>query len=433
MAVPTGRRSVLVSLRRSGAWVGRVSTARLLFVRPGSSRPCPDVSLGRRGQWILDCHPPIFSHSRDHRVTSRISCALSSRMPLSSGAGAGHVRRGPAGGPGGAGGATRQREKQRRLENDAYSDLSDGEKEARFAAGIMQQFAISQATLFGWNSVDGESLGAESNQGSNGHLSEGNQDSITSRDPGLHHSSTCEVWPHSYVSQGLYCLSSSDAWEPISGQPSGMGSPAAGSFIMAPSCSSAGGGTPGEGFEGYLHQNQNQLLHQYQLQQYHNQQLLQYQQQSMDPRLHSASHSLQATPNSTIHSLGVPTHPRLADLWGGVQLGGVPLDAHQVEIVGHLSGQTADGILGGVVGGETLGEEPESEGFSEQLDEEEEEDVVTKVEEVTLTLEPLGVPSSPGTPPSSPGGRRQPNGTAYALRPLDPTGESAVVVVVTTD
>ena len=28
-----------------------------------------------------------------------------------------------------------QREKERRLENDAYSDLSDGEKEARFAAG----------------------------------------------------------------------------------------------------------------------------------------------------------------------------------------------------------------------------------------------------------------------------------------------------------
>lgn len=28
-----------------------------------------------------------------------------------------------------------QREKERRMENDAYSDLSDGEKEARFAAG----------------------------------------------------------------------------------------------------------------------------------------------------------------------------------------------------------------------------------------------------------------------------------------------------------
>lgn len=30
---------------------------------------------------------------------------------------------------------TQEREKERRLENDAYSDLSDGEKEARFAAG----------------------------------------------------------------------------------------------------------------------------------------------------------------------------------------------------------------------------------------------------------------------------------------------------------
>lgn len=28
-----------------------------------------------------------------------------------------------------------EREKERRLENDAYSDLSDGEKEARFTAG----------------------------------------------------------------------------------------------------------------------------------------------------------------------------------------------------------------------------------------------------------------------------------------------------------
>ena len=30
---------------------------------------------------------------------------------------------------------TQERENERRLENDAYSDLSDGEKEARFAAG----------------------------------------------------------------------------------------------------------------------------------------------------------------------------------------------------------------------------------------------------------------------------------------------------------
>ena len=41
-------------------------------------------------------------------------------------------------GPGGIPAAritTQEREKERRLENDAYSDLSDGEKEARFTAG----------------------------------------------------------------------------------------------------------------------------------------------------------------------------------------------------------------------------------------------------------------------------------------------------------
>lgn len=52
----------------------------------------------------------------------------------------------------------------------------------------------------------------------------------------LHHSSG-DVWPHTYVSQGLYCLSSSDAWDPITSQPSGVGSgvasPAASSYIMA--------------------------------------------------------------------------------------------------------------------------------------------------------------------------------------------------------
>ncbi len=49
------------------------------------------------------------------------------------------------------------------------------------SSGIMQQFAISEATLFGWNSMDGESMGAGSNQGSVAHLSEVNQESITSR------------------------------------------------------------------------------------------------------------------------------------------------------------------------------------------------------------------------------------------------------------
>lgn len=42
----------------------------------------------------------------------------------------------PSEGPlGTTGRANLQREKERRMENDAYSDLSDGEKEARFAAG----------------------------------------------------------------------------------------------------------------------------------------------------------------------------------------------------------------------------------------------------------------------------------------------------------
>lgn len=44
----------------------------------------------------------------------------------------------PSAGPeGGAGRSNLLRERERRLENDAYSDLSDGEKEARMAAGEM--------------------------------------------------------------------------------------------------------------------------------------------------------------------------------------------------------------------------------------------------------------------------------------------------------
>lgn len=45
----------------------------------------------------------------------------------------------------------------------------------------MQQFAISEATLMAWNSMDGESFCVDSNQGSVAHLSEVNQESITSR------------------------------------------------------------------------------------------------------------------------------------------------------------------------------------------------------------------------------------------------------------
>ncbi|KAM6973865.1 uncharacterized protein LKV04_015562 isoform 3-T3 [Tautogolabrus adspersus] len=360
----------------------------------------------------------------------------------------------PSAGPMGVAGHTNlQREKERRLENDAYSDLSDGEKEARFAAGIMQQFAISEATLFGWNSMDGESMGAGSNQGSVAHLSEVNQESITSRDQVLHHSSA-DVWPHTYVSQGLYCLSSTDAWDPITSQPSGVASPGGGSYIMGAGGSSGAGGTPAEGYEGtvgsYLQQQQthltlqqhNQLQQLQQLQQLHQyqqQQLMQYQQQPMEHRPHSASHSLQATPNSTIHSLGPPTHPRLADLWG----------AAQVDIAQQLGGQMAE-MVGGVV--ETVGEEPEleSEGIPEQHEEEEE---LTKVEEVTLTLEPEPCSLTPSplredassTRGSSPGLPAQTTESVAGRKPFDVTPcivqlleekeeeaeESSIVVVAT--
>ncbi|MBN3298519.1 F131A protein, partial [Amia calva] len=44
------------------------------------------------------------------------------------------------------------------LESDfnSYSDLTEGEQEARFAAGVAEQFAIAEAKLRAWSSVDGE-------------------------------------------------------------------------------------------------------------------------------------------------------------------------------------------------------------------------------------------------------------------------------------
>ncbi|KAG7325635.1 hypothetical protein KOW79_010560 [Hemibagrus wyckioides] len=289
----------------------------------------------------------------------------------------------PSAGPiGGAGLSNLHRERERRLENDAYSDLSDGEKEARMAAGVMQQFAISEATLLAWNSMDGESFCADSNQGSVAHLSEVNQESITSRDQPLHHSSA-EVWPHTYVSQGLYCLSSSDAWEPISNELSGMASPAAGSYIAS--------GASGEGYDCSTHylsqqqlalQQQSHLQQLQQMQQYQQHQLMQYQQQSLEHRLHSTSHSLQATPNSTIHSLGPPTHPRLADLWAAAQV-----EPHQMEMMGHMSIALAE--MGTP---ESYGEEvvTENECIPEQQEEEE-----AKEDDVTLTLEPEAMSMTP--------------------------------------
>ncbi|XP_026194841.1 FAM131 domain-containing protein isoform X1 [Anabas testudineus] len=44
------------------------------------------------------------------------------------------------------------------LESDfnSYSDLTEGEQEARFAAGVAEQFAIAEAKLRAWSSVDGD-------------------------------------------------------------------------------------------------------------------------------------------------------------------------------------------------------------------------------------------------------------------------------------
>ncbi|XP_069834930.1 protein FAM131B isoform X2 [Dendropsophus ebraccatus] len=94
-----------------------------------------------------------------------------------------------------------------RMDSDAYSDLSDGEKEARFLAGVMQQFAISEATLMAWSSMDGEEESVNSNQE---RQSETYQELLENQDNLAQAHSDC--WPHSYVSQGLYCLGSSEAW-----------------------------------------------------------------------------------------------------------------------------------------------------------------------------------------------------------------------------
>ncbi|XP_042665775.1 protein FAM131B isoform X4 [Centrocercus urophasianus] len=115
-----------------------------------------------------------------------------------------------------------------RKDADAYSDLSDGEKEARFLAGVMEQFAISEATLMAWSSMDGEDVSVNSNQENPaGNYSENYQELMESQE---HMAQTqYDSWPHSYVSQGMYCLGSSDAWE--TSDQSLIASPATGSYL----------------------------------------------------------------------------------------------------------------------------------------------------------------------------------------------------------
>ncbi|XP_033897879.1 protein FAM131B-like [Acipenser ruthenus] len=248
----------------------------------------------------------------------------------------------PSAGPGVIRPAARERE--RRLENDAYSDLSESEKEARFAAGVMQQFAISEATLLAWTSMDVDSMSAGSNQGSVAHLSEVNQESVTSRDQILRHSSV-DGWPHTYVSQGLYCLSSSDAWEPMSNEQSNMASPAAGSYVM-------GGGASQN------HDENSAYFHQHL--------------QQMQPNEHRINHtqSAQQTPNSTIHGQQAPpTHTPLVDLWGAGQ-GCV----HYTEVGGYVGVSAEEG-------GVTTGEEPAVENaplLNKQASQEDEDDALCR-------------------------------------------------------
>ncbi|XP_006001413.1 protein FAM131B [Latimeria chalumnae] len=110
-----------------------------------------------------------------------------------------------------------------RMDVDAYSDLSDGEKEARFAAGVMEQFAISEATLIAWSSMEAEEMSMGSTVDNMANSTELNMENQENQAQNMY-----EVWPHSYVSQGMYCLSSSDAWE--QSDQSLIASPATGSY-----------------------------------------------------------------------------------------------------------------------------------------------------------------------------------------------------------
>lgn len=115
-----------------------------------------------------------------------------------------------------------------RRDTDAYSDLSDGEKEARFLAGVMEQFAISEATLMAWSSMDGEDMSVNSTQETLGcNYSDNYQELMESQDALAQ--APMDGWPHSYVSQGMYCLGSSDAWE--ASDQSLIASPATGSYL----------------------------------------------------------------------------------------------------------------------------------------------------------------------------------------------------------
>uniref|UniRef100_A0A8D0DKD3 Family with sequence similarity 131 member B n=1 Tax=Salvator merianae TaxID=96440 RepID=A0A8D0DKD3_SALMN len=180
-----------------------------------------------------------------------------------------------------------------RKDADAYSDLSDGEKEARFLAGVMEQFAISEATLMAWSSMDGEDVSVNSNQENQaGNYNENYQEMMENQD----HLAQAQYdsWPHSYVSQGMYCLGSSDAWE--TSDQSLIASPAAGSYL-------------GQNFEeSQLNLQESVLLQnnliQHQQQQQQLLQLQQQQQQQLQQGLGSNTGLVDVWPAQTVPSSG---------------------------------------------------------------------------------------------------------------------------------
>ena len=87
--------------------------------------------------------------------------------------------------------------------------------------------------------------------------------------------------------------------------------------------------------------------------------------QSLEQRLHSANHSLQATPNSTIHSLAPASYPPLVDLWNGGQT-----EAYQVEGGSYLGvAAVVEPSMGVVMGDDVIGTE-----HSPLLEQQEEEE-----------------------------------------------------------
>lgn len=84
----------------------------------------------------------------------------------------------------------------------------------------------------------------------------------------------------------------------------------------------------------------------------------------MEHRLHSATHSLQATPNSTIHSLPPLTHPPLVDLWGA----GLT-DTYQTEVGGYI------GVAAAIEGNLTVPSEDMGTEHSPLLEAQEEDEI----------------------------------------------------------